>query len=377
MPGRILLIAGEASGDLHGAGVVKALKRLHPGLDVFGVGGNHMREEGMEVVFPIERLAFMGFLEVVKNLKTVKELRTKLTNVASDRRPDAAVLIDYPGFNLRFAKTLTAMGVPVIYYISPQVWAWHKGRVAKMRGVVRSMKVVFPFEVEIYRRAGIDVEFVGHPIVERIGSRLSKAEFFRQHGLDPSRKLVALLPGSRRQEIEAIFPVMIEAAARLVRSFGVQAAVGVAPNLGLGLLGEHLTGSSQIVPIENGTYELMNHADAAIVTSGTATLETGWFGTPMIIVYKTSLLTYQIGKMLVDVPYIGLANIVAGRKVAPELIQGDLTAERLVEEMSHLLQDPSAAQDMRRGLSVIREKLGGPGASERVAKAVLSYVAAA
>ncbi len=377
MPGRILLIAGEASGDLHGAGVVKALKRLDPGLDVFGVGGIHMREEGMDVVFPIERLAFMGFVEVVKNLKTVKELRAKLTNVAVERRPDAAILIDYPGFNLRFAKTLSAMGVPVIYYISPQVWAWHKGRVAKMRGVVRSMKVVFPFEVEIYRRAGIDVEFVGHPIVERIGSHLSKAEFYRRHGLDPSRKLVALLPGSRRQEIETIFPVMIEAAVWLMQGFGVQAAVGVAPNLGLGILGEYLKGSPQIVPIEHGTYELMNHADAAIVTSGTATLETGWFGTPMVIVYKTSPLTYRIGKMLVDVPYIGLANIVAGRKIAPELIQGDLTAERLVEEMSHLLQDPSAAQNMRRDLSVIREKLGGPGASERVAKAVLSYVAAA
>lgn len=374
MPGRILLIAGEASGDLHGAGVVKALKHLDPELDVFGVGGDHMRSEGMEVIFHIDRLAFMGFVEVVKNLKSVKELREKLTAIVRDRKPDAAVLIDYPGFNLRFAKTLAALGVPVIYYVSPQVWAWHKGRVAKMRGVISSMKVVFPFEVEIYRRAGIDVEFVGHPIVERIASRQSRVEFFREHGLDPAQKLIALLPGSRRQEIEAIFPVMIEAAERLMQAFDVQVAVGVAPNLGLEVLGRYLAAKESIVPVESATYELMHHADAAIVTSGTATLETGWFGTPMIIVYKTSPLTFQIGKMLVDVPYIGLANIVAGKQVAPELIQADLTADRLVEEMSALLQDPGKRESMRKELSVIRKNLGGPGASERVARAVLSYV---
>ncbi len=374
MPGRILLIAGEASGDLHGAGVVRALKHRRPDLDLFGVGGDRMRDEGMDVLFHIDKLAFMGFVEVLKNLRTVRELRDTLTATIKTRRPDVAVLIDYPGFNLRFAKTLAGSGVPVIYYISPQVWAWHRGRVKKMRGVVSAMKVVFPFEVEIYRSAGIPVEFVGHPVVERISSTTTRKDFFAAHGLDPTQKLVALLPGSRRQEIEKIFPVMIEAAGRLVHAFGVQAAVGVAPNLGLEVLGKYPLKEHAIVAIEHATYDLMNHADVAIVTSGTATLETGWFGTPMVIVYKTSPVTYQIGRMLVDVPNIGLANIVAGKQITPELLQGDLTPTRLFEEVSQLIVNTAKAQTMRRELGVIRERLGGPGASDRVAASVLSFV---
>ncbi len=374
MPGRVLLIAGEASGDLHGAGVVGALQRMQPEVDLYGVGGDQMRNAGMDVLFHIERLAFMGFVEVLKNLHTVRELRATLTAAVRTRRPDVAVLIDYPGFNLRFAKTLSALGVPVIYYISPQVWAWHRSRVNAMRGVVTAMKVVFPFEVEIYRAAGIPVEFVGHPIVERIACRTSKQEFLAAHGLDPTKRLVALLPGSRVQEIERIFPVMIEAGRRLIRDHDVHVAVGVAPNLGLGVLGTYLAKEKAIVPIEHATYDLMNHADAAIVTSGTATLETGWFGTPMVIVYRTSPLTFQIGKMLVDVPNIGLANIVAGKTIVPELIQGDLTAERLFQEVSRLVVDGEAATAMRRDLGILRERLGGPGASEKVARAVLAHV---
>jgi len=377
MPGRILFIAGEASGDLHGAGVVRALKRHRPDLDLFGVGGDQMRGEGMDVLFHIDRLAFMGFVEVLKNLHTVRELRNRLASTLKSRIPDVAVLIDYPGFNLRFAKTLSGLGVPVIYYISPQVWAWHKSRVKQMRGIVTSMKVVFPFEVEIYRRAGIDVEFVGHPIVERISCDTTREQFFADHGLNPAKKVVALLPGSRVQEIEKIFPVMIDAARRLVQKFGVQAAVGVAPNLGLEVLGKYPLKDHGIVPVEHATYDLMHHADVAIVTSGTATLETGWFGTPMVIVYKTSPLTYQIGRMLIDVPNIGLANIVAGKQVAPELIQGDLTPSRLFDEVSSLVADEVKAQKMRQDLGIIRERLGGPGASEKVAQSVLSFVRAA
>lgn len=374
MPGRILFVAGEASGDLHGAGVVRALKRRRPDLELFGVGGDQMRKEGMDVLFHIDKLAFMGFVEVLKNIHTVRALRDRLTATLKSRKPDAALLVDYPGFNLRFAKTLSDFGVPVIYYISPQVWAWHKSRVKKMRGIVSAMKVVFPFEVEIYRNAGIDVEFVGHPIVERISCTTTKNEFFAKHGLDATKKLIALLPGSRIQEIEKIFPVMIEAARRLIHAFGVQTAVGVAPNLGLDVLGRYPLKENAIVPIEHATYDLMHHADVAIVTSGTATLETGWFGTPMVIVYRTSPLTYQIGRMLVDVPNIGLANIVAGKQITPELIQGDLTPTRLSEEVSRLVVDTNAAQTMRRELGVIREKLGEPGASERVAESVLSFV---
>jgi lipid-A-disaccharide synthase len=281
------------------------------------------------------------------------------------------VLIDYPGFNLRFAREAARRGIPVLYYISPQIWAWHRGRVRGMRRTVRSMKVVFPFEEEIYRRAGIDVEFVGHPLVEAIGSTVSREEFFRRYGLDGAKRLLALLPGSRLQEIDRILPVMLKAARMLMRDGRVQAAIGVAPNLGLEAMQRHLRHAPEIVTVEHATYDLMAHADAAVVTSGTATLETGWFGTPMVVVYKTSPLTYLIGRMLVEVPYIGLVNIVAGAKVVPELIQGELTPGNLARAAAPLLEGGDAQRAMRTLLSVIKEKLGAPGASARVAQAIL------
>ncbi len=233
------------------------------------------------------------------------------------------------------------------------------------------MKVVFPFEVDIYRNEGMDVEFVGHPIVERIGCRTSREEFFALHGLDPRKKLLALLPGSRLQEIQHILPVMLEAARLLSDNGHVQVALGVAPNLGVSPILPHLKEGSGVTLVENATYDLMAHADAAVVTSGTATLETGWFGTPMVVVYKTSPVTFFIGRLLVSVPYIGLVNIVAGKKVAPELIQRELTAQNLVKTVQPLLNDGVSGAAMRTELSVIRERLGKPGASRLVAKEIL------
>ena len=371
MNNRVLLVAGEASGDLHGSGVVRALKELRPELDLFGIGGDRMKREGMDVVVHIARMSFMGFAEVLKNLGTIRQVMRMMEGLLETRRPDVVVLIDYPGFNLRFAKRAARKGIPVLYYISPQVWAWHRSRVRKMKGSVRSMKVVFPFEVDIYRNEGMDVEFVGHPIVERIGCRTSREEFFALHGLDPRKKLLALLPGSRLQEIQHILPVMLEAARLLSDNGHVQVALGVAPNLGVSPILPHLKEGSGVTLVENATYDLMAHADAAVVTSGTATLETGWFGTPMVVVYKTSPVTFFIGRLLVSVPYIGLVNIVAGKKVAPELIQRELTAQNLVKTVQPLLNDGVSVAAMRTELSVIRERLGKPGASRLVAKEIL------
>jgi len=371
MNNRVLLVAGEASGDLHGSGVVRALKELRPELDLFGIGGDRMKREGMDVVVHIARMSFMGFAEVLKNLGTIRQVMRMMEGLLETRRPDVVVLIDYPGFNLRFAKRAARKGIPVLYYISPQVWAWHRSRVRKMKGSVRSMKVVFPFEVDIYRNEGMDVEFVGHPIVERIGCRTSREEFFALHGFDPRKKLLALLPGSRLQEIQHILPVMLEAARLLSDNGHVQVALGVAPNLGVSPILPHLKEGSGVTLVENATYDLMAHADAAVVTSGTATLETGWFGTPMVVVYKTSPVTFFIGRLLVSVPYIGLVNIVAGKKVAPELIQRELTAQNLVKTVQPLLNDGVSVAAMRTELSVIRERLGKPGASRLVAKEIL------
>lgn len=368
---RVLMIAGEPSGDLHGSSVVRELKKRLPNIDVFGVGGERMKAEGFDVVFPISRLSFMGFLEVAKNLSVVKELERTLESLIANRKPDVVVLIDYPGFNLRFAKKIKQHGIKILYYISPQVWAWHKSRVKKMRGVVDRMKVVFPFEVEIYKHESINVEFVGHPLAEKIGTTSSREEFFRKHAFDPAKKLLGLLPGSRKQEIEKIFPTMLATADRLRRSLNVQVAVGVAPNLGADYLKKFITDDARITLVEEATYDVMAYADAAIVTSGTATLETGWFGTPMAVVYKTSPATYTIGKALVGVPFIGLVNIVAGEKVVPEFVQHEMNVENLSKEMTKQLTDAAYAGDIRKRLSVIKSRLGTPGASARVAAGII------
>lgn len=372
MPPRVLMVAGEASGDLHGAGVVRALKRCAPAAEIAGVGGDMMAAEGMRLLHHINSLAFMGFLEVVRNLPAIRALERLLVRELESRRPDAVVLIDYPGFNLRFARKAKERGIPVLYYISPQVWAWNKGRVRRMAGLVDRMKVVFPFEVGIYRKEGIDVEWVGHPLAEHLGEIPSRADFVRRHGLDPARKIVGLFPGSRVQEIERILPVMVRASEAVRRTRNVQIALGVAPNLGAALIRRQLPAGADIRLLEGATHGLMAHADAAIVTSGTATLETGWFGTPMVVVYRTSPVTYLIGRMLVDVPAIGLVNIVAGKKIVPEYVQHAMTVENLADAIGRILDDPAYADAMRRDLAAIRELLGSPGASEKVARAVLA-----
>jgi lipid-A-disaccharide synthase len=377
MLNRVMMIAGEASGDLHGAGVVRELKKRIPTLDIFGVGGDNMQREGTELVAHISALSFMGFVEVVRNLSAIKALERQLETLLTSRRPDVVVLIDYPGFNLRFARRAKRLGIKILYYISPQVWAWNKRRVKDMKGRVDAMKVVFPFEVDIYKREGINVEFVGHPLAEMLRSSSSREEFFRTHGLDPNKKLLGLFPGSREQEIAMILPTMIRAAKSLQQSRPVQVALGVAPNLGSGLIRRFLPKGTTVALIENATYDLMHHADAAIVTSGTATLETGWFGTPMVIVYKTSPLTFFIGRMLVDVANIGLVNIVAGAAIVPELVQHQLTVEHLVEAVGRIFDDNVYAHTMKTELRSIRTKLGTPGASARVAEGIIALANAA
>jgi lipid-A-disaccharide synthase len=374
---KVMMIAGEASGDLHGAGVARALCARMPGVSMYGIGGDNMKMEGMELLYHISGLSFMGFAEVVKNLFTIASIEKHLDGVLRQRRPDVVVLIDYPGFNLRFARRAKRYGIPVLYYISPQVWAWNKGRVRKMRRLVDEMKVVFPFEVEIYRSEGINVEFVGHPLAERIGSTSRRDDFFRAHGFDPARKLLGLFPGSRVQEIERILPVMVECAGELTRTLPLQVGISVAPNLGVDALRPFIPDRAPVTLVERATYDLMHHADAAIVTSGTATLETGWFGTPMVVVYRTSTLTYFIGRLLVDVPYIGLVNIVAGKKVVPEFVQHALTVRNLVGAVGRIVREETYARTMRGELGVIRERLGEPGASRRVADSIIKLGAAA
>jgi lipid-A-disaccharide synthase len=373
---RVMMIAGEVSGDLHGSEVIRELKKRNPALDIYGIGGERMKAEGMDVLFHVNSLSVMGFVEVLKHLPLIRKVERTLERCLVERTPRVVVLIDYPGFNLRFARKARRRGLKLLYYIGPQVWAWHKGRLKLMRPLIDKMNVVFPFEVDFYEHEGIPVEFVGHPLVERLRSVCSREEFFRMHGLDRASKLIALLPGSRVQEVRRVLPTMIAAVAKMNGRLPVQAAVGVAPGLRTEILAL-MPATSKIALVEEGTYGLMEHADAAIVTSGTATLETGWFGTPLIVVYKTSLLTYVIGRLLVRVPHIGLVNIVCGREIVPELIQYEVTVSNLVRELRTMLCDENRARKMRADLAQVRQALGTPGASARVAANIMELAGTA
>ncbi len=374
---RIMLIAGEASGDLHGSGVVRELKRLQPDVEVFGMGGDMLRKEGMEVMVDMRTMAFMGFLEVARNLRTVLTTERMLKQSIAIRKPDAVLLIDYPGFNLRFARVAKQAGAAVFYYVSPQVWAWHRARVKTIARVVDRMHVIFPFEEEIYRKAGVSVRFVGHPLVEQFALLPSRDAWRQAQGFTQGTPLLGLFPGSRIQEVERILPAMVGAARGLRQNHPVDVAVALAPNLDPALVRKQIAQEPWIRMIEHDTHALMQAADAALVTSGTATLEIGWYGTPFVVVYRTSPVTYAIGRMLVDVPHIGLVNIVAGKGVVPELIQGECTERNMIREVEPLLFDAHAQTQMRTALSVIRERLGGPGASRNVAESILSYRGAA
>jgi len=369
---RVMMIAGEVSGDVHGAGVVRELKRRQPSIDIYGIGGEKMKNEGMTLTYHVSELSFMGFMEVLKHLPLIRSVEQTLEQLLVLKRPDVVVLIDYPGFNLRFARKAKKYGVKVIYYISPQVWAWKKGRVKKMQGVVDTMLVVFPFEVEIYKKEGIDVRFVGHPLLEELNVEFSRDQFCKRFSVDPSKKILALIPGSRRQEVQNLFSVMARSAAVLQADDDCAIVVGIAPNLHEKMFMTFLPPNISLHFVENATHEAMKYAELAIVTSGTATLETACFETPMIVVYRTSWLTYLIARALVRVKNIGLVNIVAGKTIVPELIQQNVTVQKIVELASSLLNDGPRRAAMKKDLSAVKGLLGSKGASANVADAILA-----
>lgn len=373
---RLMIISGEASGDLHGSGVVKELKKLNKDIDIFGIGGDKMQAAGMELVYHSKELSVMGFVEVLKHLPTIRSVEKTLNTLLLKRRPDALLLIDYPGFNLRFAKKAHKLGIKIFYYISPQIWAWHSRRIKKIKNLITKMLVVFPFEVELYRKANMAVEFVGNPLLDVIGTPQGKPEFCARYGMDISKPIIGLFPGSRRQELDNIFPTMLQAADVLKAEFNAQIVVGAASILEGDYIKSFLGENSDVRILQNATYDLMKNSDAAVVTSGTATLETACFQTPMVIVYKTSWLTYFIGKLLVRIKHIGLVNILAGRTIVPELIQHWANTESIVREVSKYLTDKAYYENTRQQLTAIYKTLGKPGAASRVAENILDAIRA-
>ncbi len=374
---KILIIAGEASGDLHGSSLIKELKKINSNLEVFGIGGNRMKREGMKLIFHIDKLSFMGFFEVLKNLSLVRRVMRTMVSVTETRRPHLAILIDYPGFNLRFAKRIKKLGIPVVYYISPQVWAWGGNRVKKMKNLIDRMVVIFPFEKDIYKRFNIDCEFVGHPLLEVTRPILSFEDFQRKFDIRKNEVVVGLLPGSRWQEVEKILPIMLESCELLkTRIKNLKVLLGLAPTIKKEDIENLLKATgSQVGLVENLTYDLMKHADLLLIASGSATLECAILGTPFLVLYKTSLWTYLVAKSLISIPNIALANVVAGKRIIPEFIQRQAAPNQIAEEMYEILTDRERYKTIQNELKKVKEKLGDEGASKRAAEIVTQMLA--
>ncbi|HEV7514860.1 MAG TPA: lipid-A-disaccharide synthase [Thermoanaerobaculia bacterium] len=367
----LLVVAGEASGDLHGARLISELKRLDPGLVTFGLGGDEMRAAGLEAVAHSSEISVVGITEVLKILPRARQIFAALLAETARRRPRGAVLVDFPDFNLRLAKELKASGVPVLYYISPQVWAWRRGRVKTIARVVDRMLVLFPFEVDFYARAGVDVVHVGHPLVDEVPERTSIWEQGEPAG--PYR--ISLLPGSRRSEVEALLPTMLQAVALLAKELPIEVQLIQAPTIPEEMLTEEIELSGLPVRIvAERRFDAIADSHLALCASGTATLEVGLLGTPMIVVYRLGAWTYLLARALVRLPDIALVNLVLGRRVVPELIQGAATPPRIAAEAARLLGDREAIAGIRQALAELRGKLGQGGASARAAREVAGFL---
>lgn len=378
-----MLVAGEASGDLHGASLMNAMTATGADIQAFGVGGDRMQSAGVELTCHMRRLAVVGFVEVLRHLGDVREALNGLTRAAKDRGVDAVVLIDYPDFNLTLARRLRKQlpDVPIVYYISPQVWAWRSGRVKKIARLVDRMLVILPFEEELYTDSGLPAEFVGHPLLDVVSLGDDRAEFAARHGIPPRDTWIGLLPGSRRVEVEKLLPPMLEAAAALLQRVGrPRFLIPVSASLDVGQYEAMLRQVPEIADctylIRDDYYATLEHATVAAVCSGTATLEATLTDTPMVVVYRTSWLTYNLAKSLVRVRDIALVNLIAGRRAVPELVQGEVTGPRIADELRTLLNEHARRNDVLSALAEVRAKLGGPGASARAARAVLETAGA-
>jgi lipid-A-disaccharide synthase len=370
---RILIVTGEASGDLHGAHLAKAIMALDPTAQLVGVGGPRMRAAGVSLVPGVPQLDVMGLVGLSAIPAIVRRVRA-IRRVLKAEAWDLVVLIDHPGLNFHFARVAKEAGRRVLYYIAPQVWAWRPGRMKWIQRRVDHVVVILPFEPELYRRAGVRCTFVGHPLLDEVAPQYNRKKLREEFGVDESARVIGLLPGSRRSEVEMLLPVFLKAAAQLVVAEpGTQFILAQASSIDDNLIQALLQHSPVPVKVvHDRASEVMALSDVLFIASGTATLQAAVVGTPMVLLYKTTPLTYRLARWLINVKWIGLVNLVAGRSVVPELIQDEATDERLCQEVLHLLRDPSAYNDMKEGLRQVRQSLGEPGASSRAAKAVLS-----
>ena len=371
---KIMFSAGEASGDTHGASVAKALLSKYPDATLFGMGGDLMKAAGVDIIYDIEQLGFIGIVEIIKHLPTFFKLRTFLKEAMLREKPDVLVCIDYPGFNMKLAKVAHDLGIPVVYYIAPTIWAWNKGRGKDIAKTVTKVASIFPFEAEAYQEFGVDVEFVGNPLVDIVKPTMTREEACTYFGASPEARNILLMPGSRKQEVQGLLPTMLSAAEELVKSrsdlaFFLPRAHTI-PRADLETIIQKY--SVPITITEGNNYDLMQICTACIAASGTATLETALMNVPTLLIYKVAPITYGIGKLLVNIKDIGLPNIIAKRRVIPELLQGEVTVSNVCHEMSHILDDTAIYEQMKLDLAQVKVDLGAPGAVQRVADVIAS-----
>jgi lipid-A-disaccharide synthase len=370
---QILLSAGEASGDMYAAQLAAALK-ARTNCEVFGMGGDQMRGAGVEVITHYSEVSVLGITEILSHLPQLIRAMRRIVDSARQRRPALAILTDFPGFHLRLARKLKPLGVQNVYYICPQFWAWRPWRVRVVRRRFTLALCIFPFEERFFGDAGVPVKFIGHPLAGKVAPSLTREAFFVAHGLDPWRKLVTILPGSRNSELARHLPVLCQACEKIQAAMPVQFVVAAAPGRATYLRQSWHGNNANVRILENQTYDALAHADASIVSSGTATVEAALLDAPMLVVYRVTSLTALLAKPLVRTAHFSMVNLIAGRRVVPELIQQDFTPDNVAEQALRLLRDPAAVRAMRGDLAEVRQKLGPPGAVERAADAILALL---
>ncbi len=374
----IMIIAGEPSGDLYGANLINDLKKLDNSLEFIGAGGKKMKQAGLKGITDMDALAVVGFKEVLGKIGDLRKTFDILFETMKQEKPDCLILIDYPGFNLRMAKVAKQEGFPVFYYISPQVWAWGKDRIEKIKRYVNKMFVILPFEKEFYAQHNINVEFLGHPLLDIVKPSLSKEDAFSHFNFNPKNKLIGVLPGSRWEEVKLSMPIMADACKIISKEIqNVQFGILVSENIDVSKLESLLAKKDQQFQlIKDKSYDFMNICDLLLVNSGTASLEIAILGKPMIIIYKFSVLSWLLVKMLVKIPYFGLVNLVKGKKIVPEFFQFEVTASGIAQEALNILSDENRIKLMQEGFSEVKMKLGKEGASPRIAQAILKELSA-
>jgi lipid-A-disaccharide synthase len=370
-----MISCGEPSGDLYAGALAVEIRRRQPDAAIFGLGGQRLMAGGGELLDDYRGLSVTGLVEAIRVLPKSLSTLNRLVEAARVEKPQALVLIDFPDFNFRLAAAIKKLGVPIIYYISPQLWAWRQSRMKVMKRLVDRVLVIFPFEEQIYRAAGVPVQFVGHPLVDLARAQEPKDGFLREVGLDPGRPIVALLPGSRPNEVERLLPIIRDGVAEIAAQLPeAQFVIARAPSLDDRLFSHTKWSGARPVEVLARTDDVLAISDVAITASGTATVQAALHGRPMVVVYRLSPITYRLGRRFLLVDNVAMVNLIAGRRIVPELIQDDCTAENIAAETLSLLTNHERADETRRGLADVRAKLGGPGASGRAADAVLDLI---